>query len=137
MRAYTDGACRGGNPGFCSCAFVILGDHDIVMCSSGVYLGPDRHTNNYAEYQGLLHLLQWAEKEGVKKLEIFSDSELVVKQVKGEYKSKPPLSDFTARAYGLVVRGYHTLTHVKGHDGELGNELADQLCNKILDQKGH
>ena len=137
MRAYTDGACRGGNPGFCSCAFVILGDHDVVMHKMGAYLGSDRQTNNFAEYQGLLLLLHWAERQKVKGLQIFSDSELMIKQVTGVYKSKPPLSDYAAAAYGLLVRGGHTLSHVRGHEGTVGNELADELCNEILDERGH
>jgi ribonuclease HI len=139
MKAYTDGACRGGNPGHASCAFAIFLENyaaDLVKQFS-TYLGPDLHTNNYAEYQGLIHLLDWAQTSGTTKLEIFCDSKLIVNQVSGVWKvEEPEISKMWMRAYGLCVRGRHTLQHVKGHSGNPGNEYVDKLCNIALDEVG-
>ena len=96
MRAYTDGACRVSNPGQCSAAFAVycIGS---LQYEHARYLGPELHTNNYAEYQGLLDLLRWAEAEKITGLDIHCDSQLVVKQVRGEWavkhKELQPLHD--------------------------------------------
>ena len=134
-QAYTDGACRGGNPGQCSCAFVVMQNRTAVFMDSR-YLGPELHTNNYAEYQGLLDLLKWADTNKVYYLEIYSDSALVVNQVRGSWKvNKEELKSLCNTATGLLIRGGHTLHLVKGHDGNIGNEYADKLCNKVLDEE--
>lgn len=136
MKAYTDGACRGGNPGETSCAFAIF-DGNAVFMADSKYLGPELHTNNYAEYQGLLMLLGWAREHGVENLEIFSDSKLVVNQINGTWKvNDPNLAAFAATAYALKVRGGHTLRHIHGHSGDPGNDYADKLCNEVLDHEG-
>jgi ribonuclease HI len=129
-RAYTDGACRGGNPGICSCAFVVeIGgsyyDHS-------VFLGPG--TNNYAEYQGLLSLLRWAHEEGAKKLDIFSDSQLVVNQVNGLWNvNKSEIEGMCNMARHYMSEAGHRLHYIRGHAGHPGNERADKLCNQVLD----
>jgi ribonuclease HI len=136
MKAYTDGACRISNPGDCSCAWAIY-DGDSVFAAGSRYLGPELHTNNYAEYQGLLDLLKQAMAVSVKKLTIFSDSEVVIKQVSGEWQVKEStLQPFRDLAYALILRGDHNLQHVKGHNGDPGNELVDHMCNEVLDKEG-
>jgi ribonuclease HI len=137
MRGYCDGACRVSNPGQCSAAFVVGGMH-----MQARYLGPELHTNNYAEYQGLLDLLKWAEEYRVTGLDIHCDSQLVVKQVRGEWavkhKELQPLHDL---AQALIIRGRHNLCWIRGHEqaeleeDRIGNTLVDKLCNEVLDKE--
>lgn len=133
--AYVDGACRGGNPGFTSCAWVMydskLPDKE---WSQSQYLGPERRTNNYAEYQALILLLEFLYKNSMRNVMIYSDSELVVNQTLGSWViNKEELKRYAAKCYGLLMQGCHVLKHIKGHDGNKGNERADALCNAMLD----
>jgi ribonuclease HI len=132
MFAFTDGACRQSNPGICSAAFVVL-DGDVEIARQGKYLGPELHTNNFAEYQGLLMLLHWAYDVGVKGLLIHCDSLLVVKQVAGEWNARTDLAQYTREAQALMLHGGHSMKHVRGHQDCVGNILADQICNYTLD----
>ena len=88
-------------------------------------------TNNVAEYSGLLAGLESAFERGVSELEVVSDSELLVKQMRGEYKIKnETLRDLAADAEALARRlGKVTYTAVRREH----NELADQLVNEALD----
>ena len=131
--AFTDGACRGGNPGFTSCAWVLYEGDAEVACDSK-YLGPARHSNNFAEYQALVMLLTHLYRSSIRNVIIYSDSELVVKQTLGSWQiNQPDLKVLAAKCYGLLVQGCHMLKHCKGHAGNLGNERADELCNEALD----
>jgi ribonuclease HI len=133
--AYTDGACRVSNPGLCSCAFVVYED-GVEKFRHGRFLGMG-YTNNYAEYMGVIMLLEWARDCGYEGLEIWCDSQLVVKQVNAEWAVRPPLVDLCARAFKLLHETNSTLKHLRGHAGTLGNEVADEECNRILDQEQH
>ena len=143
MRAYCDGACRVSNPGECSAAFVVVAPgYDSAPFEQGIvaqfstYLGPELHTNNYAEYQGLLHLLRWAESTSTKGLSIYCDSALVVNQVNGFWKvNREELGRLWFEANALRYRGNHILEHIKGHSGNPGNEYVDKLCNQTLDEE--
>lgn len=133
LTAYTDGACRGGNPGFTSCAWVLY-ENNKMIDSDSHYLGPERHTNNYAEFQGLIRLLKHLYQNNFRNVIIYSDSELVVNQTLGKWATNLESTRlFAAQAYGLLIQGCHMLKHVKGHDGDEGNERADALCNASLD----
>jgi ribonuclease HI len=110
--------------------------------SSARYLGPDLHTNNHAEYQGLLDLLLWASTNEVTGLNIHCDSQLVVKQVTGEWQVKhAELQPFRDLAYALITRGRHSLSWIRGHEqaereeDRIGNTLVDKLCNEVLDKE--
>ena len=131
--AYTDGACRISNPGMTSCAWVLYdGDKEVEFESR--YLGDQPRTNNFAEYQGLLCLLRFLYPRNIRNVVIHCDSELVVNQTLGKWDiNHDDLRRFAAEAYGLVIQGCHVLKHIKGHDGNKGNERADKLCNEILD----
>ena len=133
--AYTDGACRGGNPGFTSCAWVLYdSDKPGQEVTGGRYLGPERRTNNYAEYQSLILLLEWLYTQKIRNVIIHSDSELVVNQTLGKWEVKQPdLKVLATKCYGLLVQGCHVLKHIKGHDGNKGNVRADEICNAVLD----
>jgi ribonuclease HI len=132
LTSYTDGACRVSNPGICSCAFVLYGlpggEYSQVK-----YLGPELHTNNYAEYQGLILLLEWLYAQSIRNVVIHCDSKLVVNQTLHNWECNGDLRPLMSKAYGLLVQGCHALKHIKGHEGNKGNERADELCNAMLD----
>lgn len=130
--AFTDGACRVGNPGLCACGFVFYIDG--VEQHRAARMLPGLNTNNVSEYTGLIDLLEWAKQEGVEGMNIHSDSKLVVEQVNGRWQVRPDLLSMTARAFGLLYGGKHSLFHVKGHAGIEGNEAVDDLCNQVLDE---
>ena len=141
--AYTDGACRISNPGVCSCAWVLY-DNNVEEAFGCQYLGPELHTNNFAEYQGLLGLLRWLYEQYITDVLIHSDSALIVNQVNQVWSAdnKPELKKFMVEAYGLLTAGHHKLVHVRGHGknenstDNARNGRADELCNKVLDEKG-
>jgi len=79
---YTDGASR-GNPGKATCGFVIL-DGEEVVDKKSFYIG--EATNNEAEYEAIIRALKNVKDFGKIEIKLFSDSELVIKQINGEYK---------------------------------------------------
>jgi ribonuclease HI len=94
------------------------------------YLG--HHTNNYAEYQGLLAVLRHAAANGIKALKVVSDSELMVRQMKGIYKVKhPELRKLYDEAQPLVRKLDHfEIRHALRED----NQDADRLANEAMDR---
>lgn len=124
---YTDGGSR-GNPGPSGIGFVLTKDGQTPI-SQGKYIGEG--TNNRAEYLALIEGLLLAKKEGVKELHCFLDSELVVKQLKGQYRVKHvDLKPLFAEVKKLTI-GFTkvTFTHVKREK----NKLADLLVNEAID----
>src|SRR5450631_1479057 len=87
LTAHCDGGSR-GNPGPSGYGAVIEDPHGRIVARLSEYLG--RQTNNYAEYSGLLAVLRWAMDNGHKRIRVISDSELMVKQMKGQYKVASP-----------------------------------------------
>ncbi len=130
LRAFIDGASR-GNPGEAGFGVHVTDESGAEVASLYGYLG--RATNNVAEYEALLHALRWALGHGVRRLAVFSDSELVVKQMNGAYKVKHP--DMQARcreAQGLLRRFERAaIAHVPREQ----NRDADRLANRALDEK--
>jgi ribonuclease HI len=124
---HIDGASR-GNPGDAAYAVVIELPGRPPIEESGV-LGTE--TNNVAEYTALVKALEKAKHLGLRRLHIHSDSELVVKQVKGEYKIKNDDLKWLADEARTLMKefGAVTLTHVRREE----NKRADQLCNIALD----
>lgn len=93
IEVYFDGLCQPINPGGISCyAFIVKSDGRIIYCDYGIAGEPfsDDSTNNVAEYTALAKALQWllAHNYGTKKIEIKGDSQLVVNQLKGDYRVK-------------------------------------------------
>jgi ribonuclease HI len=128
IRAYIDGGAR-GNPGPAGYGVRIeTPDGELVDELHGA-LGVA--TNNVAEYSGLLAALQWAIEHGERDVHIRSDSELLVKQMRGEYKVKHPgLQPLVARARLLMMElGSVTLEHVRREQ----NKEADRLSNLAMD----
>jgi len=128
VRLFTDGGAR-GNPGPAAAAFVLEREDGTVLDARGEAIGIQ--TNNVAEYTALLNGLRRAAELGVTEVEVVSDSELMVKQMRGEYKVKnPALRELSAEASRLGRALEHvTYTAVRRED----NELADRLVNDALD----
>jgi ribonuclease HI len=126
---YTDGGSR-GNPGPAAYAFVLEADDGTVLDARGETIGIA--TNNVAEYSALVAGLARAVEAGVDELEIVSDSELLVKQMCGEYKvKKPALQELSLEAARLGRSiGKVTYRAVRREH----NELADSLVNEALDR---
>src|ERR1700677_4777700 len=85
--AHVDGGAR-GNPGPSGYGVAIQDASGHTVAELSEYLG--HHTNNYAEYQGLIAALRYATENQIKALKVVSDSELMVRQMKGIYKVKHP-----------------------------------------------
>jgi ribonuclease HI len=127
-RLSTDGGAR-GNPGPAAYGYVLETDDGTVLDARGEAIG--LATNNVAEYRGLLAGLEAALERGVEEVEVVSDSELVVKQMRGEYKVKnETLRGLVDEANALEARFRRvTYTAVRREH----NELADRLVNEALD----
>ena len=130
-RLSTDGGAR-GNPGPAAFAYVLEAEDGTVLAAHGEAIG--RATNNVAEYRGLVAGLARAVELGVDALEVVSDSELVVKQMRGEYRIKnTALRELSLQAAQLARQlGSVTYTAVRREH----NELADRLVNEALDAAG-
>jgi ribonuclease HI len=127
---HTDGASR-GNPGPAGAGFILRDPGGEVRAQEGRYLGVA--TNNVAEYRGLLLGLQAAQKRGILRLRIFSDSELLVRQLNGSYRVKSPhlLPLWQEAQKELQKFQAHDIRHVPR---EL-NAGADALANQAIDRK--
>jgi ribonuclease H / adenosylcobalamin/alpha-ribazole phosphatase len=127
-RLSTDGGAR-GNPGPAAYGYVLEAEDGTVLDARGEAIGTA--TNNVAEYRGLLAGFEAALERGVEEVEVVSDSELVVKQMRGEYKVKnETLRDLVDEAHSLESRFRRvTYTAVRREH----NELADRLVNEALD----
>jgi len=129
IRAYIDGGAR-GNPGPAGYG-VRIEDADGTLIEE-LYGGLGIATNNVAEYHGLLAALKWAVDHGQRDVQIRADSELLVKQMRGEYRVKNPgLQPLVARARLLVGQlDDVTFQHVRREQ----NTEADRLSNLGMDE---
>jgi ribonuclease HI len=127
-RLSTDGGAR-GNPGPAAYGYVLEGEDGSVLAAHGERIGIA--TNNVAEYSALIAGLEKALELGVDEVEVVSDSELMVKQMRGEYRVKnEALRELYDEATALARRvGKVEYRHVK----RAHNELADKLVNDALD----
>jgi ribonuclease HI len=127
--AYTDGGAR-GNPGPAGYGVVVQDESSKKIAELSQYLG--HQTNNFAEYQGLIAALEYALEHGYKALKVISDSELLVRQIKGIYKVKSPiLRDLHARSKQLVAQlDWFSI----GHALREHNRDADRLANEAMDK---
>jgi probable phosphoglycerate mutase len=127
--AHCDGGSR-GNPGPSGYGAVIEGPDGIVAAELSEFVGIQ--TNNYAEYSGLLAVLNWALENGTKCLRVVSDSELMVKQMKGQYKVNSPVLRplwEQARALARKLDRFEISHTLRG-----GNKTADRLANEAMDK---
>jgi len=127
-RLSTDGGAR-GNPGPAAYGYVLEAEDGTVLDARGERIGIA--TNNVAEYQALIAGLEKAVELGIDELEVVSDSELLVKQMQGEYRVKNEtlrgLNDEANSLERKLGRVRYTAV-LREH-----NELADRLVNEALD----
>jgi ribonuclease HI len=127
---FADGGSR-GNPGPAASGAVLVAPNGAVMDEVGEFLG--RATNNVAEWTALCIGLERALERGIARLAVRLDSELVVKQMRGEYRVKhADLQPLHRRAQSLLRRfEYVDIKHVPRKQ----NALADRVVNDVLDQE--
>ena len=127
--AHSDGGAR-GNPGPAGYGVVIQDQSGKKVAGLSEYLG--HQTNNFAEYQGLIAALEYAIEHGPKALKLISDSELLVRQIKGIYKVKnAALKELHARAKELIAQlDWFSI----GHALREHNRDADRLANEAMDK---
>jgi len=125
---YTDGASR-GNPGMSASGVMLWDSTGRPIGEVSLYLG--RATNNQAEYRGVLAGLLAAFTIGRKDIEIRMDSELVAKQLQGEYKIKDSALKILAAAVHKAAEQFDSVTYC--HVSRSSNDRADQLANSALD----
>ncbi|GAB6879171.1 ribonuclease HI [Halorubrum gandharaense] len=126
---YFDGACR-GNPGPASVGWCLV-TSDGVVAEGGERIG--RATNNQAEYAALIRALEAADDYGFDEVDVRGDSQLIVKQVRGEWNANDPeLREKRVRVRELLERfDRWSLAHVPREI----NERADELANEALDDR--
>ena len=128
-RLFTDGGSR-GNPGPAAFAYVLETDDGTVLGAHGEAMGVA--TNNVAEYRALVEGLRKASELQIDELEVVSDSELLVHQMRGDYKVKnEALKVLWLDATNLADR-IRTVTYTAVRREH--NELADRLVNEALDR---
>jgi len=127
-RLSTDGGAR-GNPGPAAYGFVVESDDGHVLAAQGERIG--RATNNVAEYNGLVAGMRKAADLGVTELEVVSDSELLVKQMQGEYRVKNEALRALWEEATDLERRFRRVRYTSVRREH--NELADRLVNEALD----
>ena len=127
--AHSDGGAR-GNPGPAGYGVVIQDESGRKVAALSEYLG--HQTNNFAEYQGLIAALEYALQHKPKALKLISDSELLVRQIKGIYKVKnATLQELHGRAKELIRQlDWFSI----GHALREHNREADLLANEAMDK---
>ena len=127
---FTDGGSR-GNPGPAAGAYVLVDENGINIGGKGVFIG--KATNNVAEYTGMLEGIEAASTMGVKELKLFSDSELMVKQIKGIYRVKSPTLKPLHTQIMELLKTFDKwqIKHVYREN----NKDSDQLANDAMDKK--
>jgi ribonuclease HI len=127
---FSDGAAR-GNPGPAGAGGVLIDEQSGEVLKLGRYLGET--TNNVAEYEGFTMVLEAAKQKGVRELVMCTDSELLVKQVNGQYKVKAAhLVQLHARVVKLLS-GFRRVAvkHVRREQ----NKDADHMSNRAIDER--
>ena len=127
-RLSTDGGSR-GNPGPAAYGYVLESEDGHVLDARGQAIGTA--TNNVAEYRGLIAGLESAVERGIDELEVVSDSELLVKQMQGEYKVKNETLKTLQREAAELASDLRRVTYTAVRRAH--NELADRLVNEALD----
>lgn len=130
LSLYTDGASR-GNPGLAGAGYALYDDSGMELHAGCQFLG--ECTNNVAEYRALLLGLEAAHRKDCRNLSVSLDSELIVKQLNGEYRVKDaklkPLFDKVKSSCALFSRCQ--FRHVPRNQ----NQRADQLANRAIDER--
>jgi ribonuclease HI len=130
LNIHIDGASR-GNPGEAGFGVHVATPDGKAVAGLYGYLG--RATNNVAEYQALLHALRYAIAHGARRLKVFSDSELVVRQISGAYRVRHPDMIGLHREAAELMRRFEEVS--VSHVPRAQNREADRLANQALDEK--
>lgn len=128
-KIFTDGASS-GNPGPSGYGYIILDENDNVVRSSSKFIG--HSTNNIAEYLGLYNALKDVSDLDPDFIEIFLDSELIVKQIKGEYKVRnEKLKEIYIKIVEILKNYNYTITHISRQLNKGADKLAkDAIVNR-------
>lgn len=130
LQIYSDGGSR-NNPGLAAFAYLIYGESGEVLEQRGDFLGIA--TNNFAEYKGLLAALEASLKYQPTEIACFLDSELIVKQLNGEYRVK---DENLKKIYFEIKDILQKLGKVSfKHIPREKNKIADKMVNRTLDEK--
>lgn len=129
IKVFCDGGSR-GNPGPAASGVVFTTDDNKIIATYSQYLGVA--TNNQAEYQAMILALQKLADFNFRHVDFYLDSELVVKQIKGEYRVKN--SDLQP-IYQQIKEALKSLTYTISHIRREYNQLADKAVNDCLDAK--
>jgi ribonuclease H / adenosylcobalamin/alpha-ribazole phosphatase len=124
----TDGGAR-GNPGPAAYGYVLEAEDGTVLAAHGETIGVA--TNNVAEYRALIAGLERALELAVSEVTVVSDSELLVKQMTGEYKVKKPTLQELSLEVARLARRFDRVMYTAVRREH--NELADRLVNEALD----
>jgi ribonuclease HI len=130
-RLSTDGGAR-GNPGPAAYGYVLETEDGTVLAAHGEAIG--EATNNAAEYRALLAGLEKALELGLDEVEVVSDSELLVKQMRGEYRVKNEALRQLSLEAARLARQLRSISYTAVRREH--NELADRLVNEALDASG-
>jgi ribonuclease HI len=129
IKVFIDGACR-GNPGYAATGVIFYDASDNIIYQGGYYLG--QATNNIAEYMALIKALEKSQELGFKDIEVFSDSQLLTKQIGGEYTVRnQQLKNLFIKVQELI-EGFSSfsLDHIPREE----NFLADRVANEVLNK---
>ncbi len=130
LHGYTDGASR-GNPGQAACAFVLVDENGEVVARVARVIGI--RTNNEAEYQAVIDALNTAGTLSASHVTVCSDSQLVVRQLLGEYRvRKRHLLELHAKVKDLE-RQFHSVEYRSVGRSDPWIRVVDRLCNEALD----
>lgn len=130
LRLYSDGAAR-GNPGPAGAGAILVEPSGQVVDKLGKFLG--HQTNNYAEYMGLLIGLRRARELHVAEVEVFADSELMIRQLGGRYQVKSPS---LRPLYEEVLKMLNEFERVKlMHVPREMNRAADEMSNRAIEER--
>lgn len=128
LNIYVDGASR-GNPGKAGIGIIAYDDRNKVIRRFKQYLG--RTTNNVAEYMALIYALQEGLISRNSSLTVYTDSELVIKQLEGKYRVKDELLKMLLKQVEHLKEGFEEvkIKHIDGKE----NKEADRLANQAID----
>ncbi len=129
VEVFTDGASR-GNPGPSGAGWVITNGNGCVLSRGNLFLG--RRTNNEAEYEAVIHGLKEAAELGAQTVSLRSDSQLLVRQINGQYRIKSPRLEQRHRAVREIIQGFRRFDarHIPREE----NGQADAEANCAIDE---
>ena len=129
LDVYTDGASR-GNPGLAAYAFIFVRNNEIIFEESKTM---GTATNNTAEYYAILSALKKAHEFAGESIIVYSDSELVIKQINNQYRiTKPHLAQLRAEL-AIVEKNFRDIQFRNVPRENIFIRRCDELCNQVLD----